>query len=153
MKNLKQKGFSLPELLVVTLVVAIIVTLALPQIQGALRGYRLDIAERVVTNRLLEARLTAIKRNRDTWLAIDTTANRIQVVSTDDNGATVFLTPAISLPQNAFFTGSTPGAVTYSSLGRNKASGTSVISLQINGINRTRAISISATGNLSVASY
>jgi prepilin-type N-terminal cleavage/methylation domain-containing protein len=150
MRKTDQKGFSLPELLVVTLVVAIIVTLALPQIQGALRIYRLDIAERVVTGRLLEARLTAIKRNRDTWLAIDTTANTIQIVSTDDNGTTVFLTPAISLPQNAVFTGATPSSVTYSSLGRNKASGTSVISLQVNGVNKTRAISISATGNLSV---
>jgi type IV fimbrial biogenesis protein FimT len=150
MKNLNQKGFSLPELLVVTLVMAIIVTLALPQIQETLRGYRLDIAERVVTNRLLEARLGAIKRNRDTWLAIDKTANTIQVASTDDNGTAVFLTPTISLPRNAFFTSSTPNAVTYSSLGRNKNSGTSVVSLQVSGINKTRTISISATGNLKV---
>jgi Tfp pilus assembly protein FimT len=125
--------------------------LALPQIQESLRAYRLDIAERVVTNRLLEARLTAIKRNRDTWLAIDTTANTIQVASIDDNGTTVFLTQAVSLPQNAFFTTSTPNAVTYSSLGRNKNSGTSIISLQVSGINKTRTISISATGNLSVS--
>jgi type IV fimbrial biogenesis protein FimT len=152
MKNLNQKGFTLPELLVVILIVAIIVTLALPQIQETLRGYRLDIAERVVTSRLLEARLGAIKRNRDTWLAINKTANTIQIASTDDNGTPVFLTPAVSLPQNASFTGSTASAITYSSLGRNKTPSASVISLQVSGINKTRTISISATGNLSVAS-
>lgn len=153
MRNQNQQGFSLPELLIVTLVMAIIVTMALPQILPTIRLYRLDIAERVVTNRLIEARLNAIKRNRDTWLSIDKTANTIQIASTDDNGTTVYITSAISLPSSVYFAGSTPTTITYTSLGRNKTSGSSVIYLQLNGVSKSRAITVSATGNTSVSTY
>lgn len=127
--------------------------MALPQILKTLQQYRLDIAERMISHRLTEARLNAIKRNRDTWLAINTTANTIQIVSTDDNGTSVYVTQPISLPQNVFFVSTSPSNVTYTSLGRNKTSGSSVISLQQNGVNKTRVITVSATGSTSVSSY
>jgi prepilin-type N-terminal cleavage/methylation domain-containing protein len=147
-KNLNQRGFSLIELLIVILVVAILVTLSIPQIQQTLKMYRLDVGERLVSNRLLDARLSAIKRNRDAWLVINSSARTLQVASTDDNGATVYLSPSTTLPENVYFSSTTPPSVIFNSLGRNKTAGTSSVSLQLTKSSSSRTIAVSATGNI-----
>ena len=59
-KFIKQKGFSLPELVIVMLVLAILVTLALPQIISSRRLYRFSGMQRQITASLRDARQEAM---------------------------------------------------------------------------------------------
>jgi prepilin-type N-terminal cleavage/methylation domain-containing protein len=64
-KNLKrQKGFSLPELLVVMIIIAIIGVIAIPQIIGARRAFRFSGMQRQVAATLTEARQQAMTQRR-----------------------------------------------------------------------------------------
>ncbi len=64
-KNLKrQKGFSLPELLVVLIIIAIIGVIAIPQIIGARRAFRFSGMQRQVAATLTEARQQAMTQRR-----------------------------------------------------------------------------------------
>ncbi len=55
-----QKGFSLPELLIVLLIVSILVVLALPQVISSRRLFRFAGLQRQVTSTLVDARQEAM---------------------------------------------------------------------------------------------
>lgn len=59
-KNNKQKGFSVPELLIVLLIISILVVLALPQIMSSRRLFRFSGVQRIVATSLTEARQHAM---------------------------------------------------------------------------------------------
>lgn len=148
--NSTQKGFSFIELIIVLLVIAILVTLALPQIQGTMRLYRLETSTSFILHRLTETRLVAIKRNRDAWLEIDS-ANRILTIkSTNDAGQQIILGHPTRLPESIIFTGSVPDSVIFTSLGRNRANGNTQIKLKLAGANGNKIISVGATGNVRI---
>ncbi len=67
----KQKGFSLPELLVVLLVAAIILVLALPQIISSRRLFRFSGFQRQVATSLREARQEAMSQRKPVTFRYD----------------------------------------------------------------------------------
>ncbi len=73
----KQKGFSLPELLVVLLVAAIILVLALPQILSSRRLFRFSGLQRQVATSLREARQEAMSQRKPITLRYDNANKRI----------------------------------------------------------------------------
>src|SRR4051812_43205293 len=60
----KQKGFSLPELVVVLLVAAIILVMALPQILSSRRLFRFSGVQRQISTSLREARQEAMSQRK-----------------------------------------------------------------------------------------
>lgn len=64
-------GFTLVELLVVLLLVAILTTLAAPMARRALPGFELDATTETLVDALRLVRSTAIREGRDTWLTVD----------------------------------------------------------------------------------
>jgi prepilin-type N-terminal cleavage/methylation domain-containing protein len=60
----KQKGFSVPELLVVMIIIAIIGVIAIPQIIAARRAFRFSGMQRQIAASLTEARQEAITQRR-----------------------------------------------------------------------------------------
>ena len=60
----KQKGFSLPELMIVVFIIAIISVLALPQINAARRAFRFSGLQRQIAASLTEARQQAMSQRK-----------------------------------------------------------------------------------------
>jgi prepilin-type N-terminal cleavage/methylation domain-containing protein len=63
-KHRKQKGFSLPELVIVVLIISIISVIALPQINAARRAFRFSGLQRQVAATLSEARQQAMSQRK-----------------------------------------------------------------------------------------
>ena len=60
----RQKGFSMPELIVVLLVISILVVLALPQLAASRRLFRFSGMQRQIVASLTEARQEAMSQHR-----------------------------------------------------------------------------------------
>jgi prepilin-type N-terminal cleavage/methylation domain-containing protein len=76
-KNLKkQNGFSMPELLVVLLVISILVVLALPQLTASRRLFRFSGMQRQIVATLTEARQEAISQRRAITFRYDNSKKR-----------------------------------------------------------------------------
>ncbi len=73
----KSKGFSLPELLIVLLVVAIIVVLALPQIISSRSLFRFSGIQEQISASLIEARQEAVSQRRPITLRYDDANKRL----------------------------------------------------------------------------
>jgi len=74
-----QKGFSLPELVIVLLVLAILTTLALPQIMSARRLFRFSSMQRQISASLRDAREQAIAQRKAITFRYDDAAKQIKV--------------------------------------------------------------------------
>ncbi len=72
----KQKGFSLPELLIVLLIIAIISAIALPQIIASRRMFRFSGMQRQVAATLTEARQQAMSQRRSITFRYDNSGQR-----------------------------------------------------------------------------
>jgi prepilin-type N-terminal cleavage/methylation domain-containing protein len=73
-KRGKQKGFSLPELIIVLLVAAIILVMALPQIISSRRLFRFSGLQRQVATSLREARQEAMSQRKPVTFRYDNSA-------------------------------------------------------------------------------
>lgn len=78
-KIIRQKGFSLPELVIVLLVVAILVTLALPQIISSRRLFRFSALQRQVASSLRDARQEAMGQRTPVTFRYDHGAKEIRI--------------------------------------------------------------------------
>lgn len=147
----KQKGFSLIEALIVLLVISILVVAALPQVQQTLRLYRVETAAGLLSNRLTEARLTAIKNNRPAWLEINNTQKTMEIWTTNQNNQPIRSTLAVSISDDITIVSGSPSRVTFNSLGRNQANADVVIKFKLTKTNFCRAVTVSAAGNITTA--
>ena len=74
-----EKGFSLPELIVVLLIVAILVVLALPQVISSRRALRFSGLQRQIATSLTEARQEAMSQLKPITIRYEDTAKKIVV--------------------------------------------------------------------------
>ena len=71
-------GFSFIEVLVAVTIMAIVVVIAVQTFSTAMDNYRLNSSARRVVDKLQDARINAIKRNNQVWLAINVGAGTFQ---------------------------------------------------------------------------
>lgn len=148
----KQKGFSLVEVLIVLLIISILVVAALPQVQQTLRLYRVESAAGLLSNRLTEARLTAIKNNRPAWLEINSSDKTLEIWTTNQNNQPIRTKLAVPISEDVSIVSGSPSRVTFNSLGRNQANSQMVIKLKLTKTNFCKAVSVSAAGSITTAS-
>jgi prepilin-type N-terminal cleavage/methylation domain-containing protein len=74
-----QKGFSLPEVLIVLLIIAILVVLALPQITASRRLFRFSALQRQISTSLNEARQNAMSQRAAITFRYDNANKRIVI--------------------------------------------------------------------------
>ena len=70
-----QKGYSLLEILIVFVLIAILSAIAVPQTNKWIEHYRLNGATRLVWADLQSAKMTAIKNNQSITVTFDTTTS------------------------------------------------------------------------------
>lgn len=73
----RQKGFSVPELIIVLLIVAILCVLALPQVMSSRRLFRFSGMQRQVVTALTEARQEAMSQRIPVTLSYDDAAKKM----------------------------------------------------------------------------
>jgi prepilin-type N-terminal cleavage/methylation domain-containing protein len=148
----KQKGFSFVEVLIVLLIISILVVAALPQVQQTLRLYRVESAAGLLSNRLTEARLMAIKNNRPAWLEINSSEKTLEVWSTNQNNQPIRAKLAVPISEDISIVSGSPSRVTFNSLGRNQANSEVVIKFKLTKTNFCKAVTISVAGSITTTS-
>ena len=78
------KGFTLVELLIVVGLLAVVVTMAVPQLQSSLDGDRMLTSRDNLAAELNLARTMAVSRNATYEIRFDTSARTYQVIDTED---------------------------------------------------------------------
>jgi prepilin-type N-terminal cleavage/methylation domain-containing protein len=145
------KGFTLLEVLIVVLIIAVLVVSAVPQAQQSLNLYRVESSAGLLSNRLAEARLTAIKYNRSAWLEIDRSAKTFEVWTTDENNKSIRTKLAVAIPSNVAIDPGSPDRITFNSLGRNQANSNVIVKFSLAKTNFCKAVTVSAVGSIKVA--
>lgn len=145
----KQKGFSLPELIIVLLVISILVVIALPKSIRQLQLYRLDTSVSVIGNKLMETRMNAIKRNRTSWIRLDKVAKTSQIRSTNSAGATIDVDFPERFPQGMILDAEDSIEISFDSMGRLSTTAPTITILETHS-NKRKNITISPAGKISV---
>ncbi len=147
----EQKGFSLIEIIIVLLIISILIVAAIPQIERNLQLYRVESAMSLLSNRLTEARMTAVKHNRAAWLEINNVNKTFEVWTTNELNQPIRSTIPVTISNNVSFDAASPSRITFNSLGRNQANASSVIKLKLINTNFCKSITVSAVGNITSA--
>ncbi len=147
----KGNGFSLIEVIIVLLIISILAVAALPQIQRNLQLYRLESVTGLLSNRLTEARLTAVKHNRAAWLEINSTNKILEVWTTNEMNQPIRATLAVTIPDGISIDAASPSRITFNSLGRNQANAVNVIKFKLTNTKFCNSVSVSTVGNITSA--
>ena len=142
----RDRGFSFIEVLVGVTVLAIIVVFAMQSFMTAMDNYRLDSSARRVVDKLQDARINAIKRNSQVWLAINTGARTFQVQTAGplDIGSAALLETGVD------FTTPTNTPITFNSLGRPTPAAVRTVTLRSSYSAQTKTVTVSATGRVNI---
>jgi prepilin-type N-terminal cleavage/methylation domain-containing protein len=145
-------GFTLLETLVVLAISGILAGFALTSISAARRGYQIQTAGITFTNRLVEARTQALKRNRPIAVTLDAAAGTLRTTHTPPGGgAAVEIGGPEFLPTGVVFEidGATSLVVTFDSMGR-PFNPPQTFRLRHTGSGQVRTISVLSTGRVTV---
>jgi Tfp pilus assembly protein FimT len=139
------------ELVFVAAIIVIILSIAIPSITQAQRGYELSTAGYTISNKLDETRTNALKRNQQAWLLLDPAGPSLQVQFA--NGATTVNVggPAF-LSKSLTFVGLTAPAtrqVVFDALGR-PVTPPQTIQIQHTASGDGRTITVTSTGRITV---
>ena len=126
-----ERGFSLPELLVVIALMGIFITFAGPAFNESFRAYKVRSAALELTDALRAARQVAVSTRLATSLAVNTAGGSYSW--TDSKGRI----RSVTLPVPVRFVSASPATITFTTNGT-VTTGAATISLQ-NTVNTTRA--------------
>ena len=124
------------EVLVSLVIVALIAGFAIPNIERTLGLYHLETSAAMIAGKLSDARINAIKRNRQVWVEITFSDNQARVQTTDpaapwnniDVGDPLFLTNRVVFGGSGGSGGSSGSGdswrLTFDSVGRPTAPST-----------------------------
>jgi type IV fimbrial biogenesis protein FimT len=139
----KNSGFTLMELMVTIAVIAILASLAVPNIIGWLPNYRLRSGAEDIQSTLQLARITAIKRNATATVSFDI-ANETYRASVEGQTFRSGKMPAEIDISSATFGGGTFVQFDSQGIAINNTDGSANL---INNLGRTKTITVYITGN------
>lgn len=145
-----QKGFSLPEIILVLLVVAILCLIALPQVSASLQLNRVNTLNAAIAAKLAEARIQAIKRNSAVSVKINFQTRKIWVEASGTQLGGSESYAAENTVQFSTGASSTEGTVTFNSFGNLQTSPTDIKVIN-SRINKSKTLQVSLSGKITVA--
>ncbi len=150
MTDRTEQGFTLPELLIVTAILAIVAGLSVASVRSARAAYQLYTSGYQISTKLDDARTNALKRNRPAWLLIDAQAQSLQVQTTAAGGTTMNVGGAEFLSREMQVVGvTTTQQITFDAIGR-PVNPPQTIQVQNVRSGQTRTITIASTGRITV---
>ena len=149
MNRSSQSGFTLIEASVVLVVLAVLGSLTIPSLTGTMELFRLETSASLIESKLVEARMNAIKLNRNVRLGIYPGTRTVQVEYTD--GGTVTVGPEEGLePGISFVDPPTPATITFDALGWPTAS-PATVRLTIDRTGGLKNVTVSPTGRVTIS--
>jgi prepilin-type N-terminal cleavage/methylation domain-containing protein len=151
-RDLRQRGFSVVEMTVVLLVIAIIAAFAVPQIVAQMKMYRLGMAARSVATALQRARYLATSDNKRTGINI-AEFQRIEIEQYDPEGlAEPRNRGAVILPEGIGISDDAPRKVAFDGRGVVTPLPRESPAIRINGSDGYYTIvTVSPTGQVTIA--
>jgi len=156
MVKVDKGGFSLLELMMVVVIVAMMAAIALPNMSGWFSKKDLDASARSVFNTFQQARLQAIKGNEEVRISFDTsTTPHSFIMRTNTSGLVIGPTSLsnnhISFEAPAFAGGYGATTTGYNSRGLALQAGTiTIVSSDAPAATNKRMITISVGGNVNI---
>jgi type IV fimbrial biogenesis protein FimT len=144
-------GFSLIEVIVVVAITAVLASIAVPNMITAKRGFDLSTAGTSAVNRLGEARMEAIKRNRPVNVVIEG-ASRTMTLSYTDPGPVVVTLGVEQLPSGITLDlgGNPDMTITFDALGR-PLNPPQTFAINHAELDQTRTVTVETTGRVTLA--
>jgi type II secretory pathway pseudopilin PulG len=142
-------GFTLIEMLLVVTLAIMAAAIALPNLRTMNDTYRLSTASAAVASKVRQARVNALKRNRQTWVTVDGAARSVQVQTAGAGGPVDIDGPALMPTGVVFGTGAATVTLTFDAMGRPLAA-PQTIQLLYPGSGLTRTITVTSTGRVTV---
>lgn len=144
-----EKGFSLPEILVVSLIAAILCIIAIPQLSASLKLNRINTLNSAIASKLAEARIQAIKRNSQVSLKINFQNRKIWIEAGGAQiGGSENYTPE-NIIQCSPSANLTQETITFNSFGNLQ---TTPLTIKVSdiGVNRSKTVQVSLSGKITV---
>jgi len=143
-----QRGFTMTEVLVVLIIVAILASLAAPSFSQLIRSQKIKSMATDINTSLTRARSEAIKRNGNVTLSpliAGSWQSGWQIADPDNAGTYIEVHPAI-----VGLTAIGPASVTYQSSGRIQGATAPAFSISAAGISDQRCVSVDLSGRPNV---
>lgn len=139
----RQTGVTLAELLAVIAVVAILASIAIPQLGGILATNRLNDAQESTLQMLRKARTLAVGKGTIVTVTVNSAARTVTLTQADGSPAeTLSISQAVTIGANATYTFNPAGTA---------STGTTVLTATNYPAIPARNIAVSATGQVNVA--
>lgn len=147
-----QRGFTVIEMTIVFLIIAIITAIAVPQVITYLRRYRVGIAARNVATALQRARFLATSNNKRAGITITEDSN-VKIEEYDPDGKVEpQLKGSVQMPDGVFIASDAPRQVAFDGRGIVTPMPKESPKIRINGDSGYfHVVTVNATGQVTVS--
>ncbi len=136
------------ELAIALTVVLVLAAVTFPSIVTTMSLYRLETSAYMIEGKLADARINAIKRNRQVWLFFDSTAMSARLQYND--GGTIDLGTEEFLGNDTNFVSPTPSQIAFDGQGWPTGSPPFTVRLEAENYGYQRNVTVSPTGKITI---